>query len=105
MFAKKSRRVTIFEVACAWEPLLIEREDEKREKYQELARDMATQWPGWKTSVVPLVVGDLGSLAGFRKGMSQTGLLHSKTISYLARNCQFEVICSAIRIIRRHLST
>ena len=38
--------MTIFDVACAWEELLLEREEEKRGKYQELPRDMATQWPG-----------------------------------------------------------
>ena len=62
VFAKEKRKIIIFDVACAWKPLLNEREGEKREKYQELARDMATQWKGWKSSVVPLVVGDLASL-------------------------------------------
>lgn len=94
VFAKTEKRITIFDVACASEPLLIEREDEKRGKYQELARDLATQWSGWKTNVVPLVVGDLGMLAGFRKDLKGTGLLISKEVSFLARNCQFEVLHS-----------
>ena len=105
VFDKSEKRISIFDVACAWEPLLIEREKEKRGKYQELARDLATQWAGWKTSVVPIVVGDLGSLAGFRKELKGTGLLSSREVSFLARNCQFEVLCSAVRIIRRQLCT
>ena len=63
----RTKRIAILEVACAWELLVIVREKEKREKYQEFARDLATQHQGWKVSVYPLVVGDLASLAGFRR--------------------------------------
>ena len=79
------------------------REKEKMEKYQEFARDLATQHQGWKVSVYPLVVGDLASLAGFREELGKTHLT-KREISFLARNCQFEALCSAVRIIRRHLS-
>ena len=51
----------IYEIACAWEPLIEDRQREKGGKYLELAADLATQWPGWKVQTTPLVVGDLGS--------------------------------------------
>lgn len=47
-------------MACAWEPLIQEREREKKNKYQELAADLAKQWPGFKISVTLVVLGDLG---------------------------------------------
>ena len=91
----------ILKVACAWNPLVVEREREKRLKYVEYAADLATKWRGWRTLVNPLVVGDLASLGSFREELNKTYLLSN---SFLALNCQFEVLCSAMRIIRRHLS-
>ncbi len=38
-----SRRAFTIEVACAWEPLILEREAEKRDKYQRFAADLASQ--------------------------------------------------------------
>ena len=39
----EKRRVVIFKVACAWDPLVGTREQEKRMKYQELAADLVNQ--------------------------------------------------------------
>ena len=99
-----TKRISILEVACAWELLVIVREKEKSGKYQEFARDLATQHQGWKVSVYPLVVGNLASLAGFREELWKTHHLTKREISFLARNCQFEALCFVVRIIRRHLS-
>ena len=104
VYSWRTKHISILEVACAWEPLVIVREKEKKEKYQEFARDLATQHQGWKVLVYLLVVGDLASLAGFREELGKTHLLTKREISFLARNCQFEALCSAVRIIRRHLS-
>ena len=103
-YSKGDKRIHIFDVAVAWEPLLPEREAEKRGKYQELARDLATQYPGWRTSVHPLVLGSLGSLRGFRSEWVDTGLLGKTDVDRLAKDCQFEVVCSAVRILRQTLS-
>ena len=104
VYSWRTKCIFILEVACAWEPLIIVREKEKRVKYSEFARDLATQHRGWKVSVHPLVVGDFASLAGFRDEFWATHLLTKREISFLARNCQFESLCSAVRIIRRRLS-
>ena len=104
VFLYATRCAYILEVACAWDPLVVEREKEKRLKYAEYAADLATQWRGWRTSVHPLVVGDLASLGSFREELNKTHLFSKRDISFLARNCQFEALCSAVRIIRRHLS-
>lgn len=103
-YAKCEQRAIIFEVAVAWEPLIPEREDEKRGKYEALARDLKNQLPGWKTEVRPLVVGDLGSMAGFRKELDECALFVKSEIDFIARNCQFEALCCSVRIIRQVLS-
>ena len=36
----ENRRMAIFEVACIWDPLMHEREEQRRRKYQELATDL-----------------------------------------------------------------
>ncbi len=59
-----SKRAVIFVVACAWEPLILEREAEKRNKYQRFATDLASQLRCWKVTVHPLVMGYLGSVCG-----------------------------------------
>ena len=92
VYSWRTKCIFILEVACAWEPLIIVREKEKRAKYQDLARDLATQHRGWKVSVHPLVVGDLASLAGFRDEFWATHLLTKREISFLAWNCQFESV-------------
>ena len=103
-YFRESRRIIIFEIACAWEPLIEERQMEKGLKYRELAADLATQWPGWGVFTIPLVVVSLGSLGSFREELSKLQLLQKSKILWLARNAQFEALCSAVRIIRRHLS-
>ncbi len=94
----------IFEVACAWEPLILEREAEKRNKYQRFAADLASQLRCWKVTVHPLVMGDLGSVCGFKDELKSTSLLDSSTISRVVREAQYEVLVSAARIIRQQLS-
>ena len=60
---KHKTKVFLLEMACAFNPLIEEREKEKAGKYEELAADVAIQNPSHKVSVVPLVIGDLGSIA------------------------------------------
>ena len=36
LYLKKERRIVMTEVACAWEPLILEREEDKGSKYGEL---------------------------------------------------------------------
>ena len=57
------------------EPLLEEREREKFHKYQELAADLATQYHGWRVTVVPIVVGSLGTLRSLRQNLQCLAIL------------------------------
>jgi len=98
VYLKKRNQVVILEVA--WETLLEEREKEKSNKYRELAVDLATQHPGWKVDILPIVVGSLTTLRSFRTNITRLKLFSKKEILKLTRNVQFEVICFAIRLIR-----
>ena len=56
-------------MACAFNSLVEEREKEKADKYEELATDMAVHQPGYRVRVVPIVIGDLGSIGGLVKSL------------------------------------
>ena len=44
VFLYATKCAYILVVACGWDPLVVEREREKRLKYAEYAADLATQW-------------------------------------------------------------
>ena len=98
------RRVVIFEVACAWDPLVGTREKEKRAKYQELAADLVNQWPGFRAVVIPVVIGDLGVIESLRKHLKRSRLLSDVAIQRFMAEAQRETLCSAVRLIKRHLA-
>ena len=101
---KGERKIVILEGAVAWEPLLAQREQEKEDKYRELAADLTTQHQGWRVEVVPMVVGSLGTLRNLRRNISGLSIFTWGEAARLAKEMQFEVLCSAVRTIRRHLA-
>jgi len=105
LYLKGQQRIVVMEGAVAWEPLLAERESQKFDKYQDLAADLATQHPGWKVEVVPMVAGCLGTLRNLRASIYGLGIFTRKEATNLCKEIQFEVLCSATRLIRRHLAS
>ena len=87
------------EVACAWEPLILEREDEKRRKYQQLAAGLGLQFPTYRVNVVPLVVGDLGVIFNFGRELARVDIFTPSELRMLVCHCQCEVLASAVQII------
>lgn len=104
VYLKEAKRILVMEIACAWDPLLEARENEKRDKYLTFASDLCRQLDGWEAQVYPLVFGDLGSIRGLREELTKTKLLDSKSIVKLIRDAQRETLCSAVRIIRTVLA-
>ena len=102
-YLSEDRRIVIFEIACAWDSLVVEREGEKARKYAEFAADLATQHPGWQVKTAVLVVGALGSMGSLRKQLAGTNLFTEQQVRRVARECQLEALCSAVRLLRRHL--
>ena len=58
---KRDKSCQIIDVAIPEDNGVREKEDEKVEKYQDLAREVRKMW-GVKTKVIPVVVGALGSI-------------------------------------------
>ena len=65
-------QLVLFKVACAWEPLLKEREREKRAKYGKLSENQARQRIGCKVSTIPVVVSNPGLVGGLEGHLSQS---------------------------------
>lgn len=90
--------------AVAWEPLLAEQEHQKFDKCQSLAANLATQHPGWRVDVIPMVAGCLGTLQSLRPNFCGLDLFTKREINLFCKEIQFEVLCSAMRLVRRHLT-
>ena len=58
---KRDKSCQIIDVAIPEDNRVREKEDEKVEKYQDLAREVRKMW-GVRTKVIPVVVGALGSI-------------------------------------------
>ncbi len=99
----KEKRVIVFEIAVTWDPSVEEREREKRAKYSDLAADLAHQWQGYRITVVPVVVGDLGVIRNLRRYMKQAKILDTKEIAKFAAEAQREVLCWNVKLIKRTL--
>ena len=104
MYLRRMKVLVIFEMACAWEPLVLEREREKEAKYAELAADLASQFPGWKVELAPLVIGDLGSVGNLLTYLRKGGILSEFEARRVAREMQFEVLCQCVHVLKRHLA-
>ena len=59
---KRTRQLYFIEMAVAWDSLQIERRAEKLSKYGELCADLREQFPGYRLDIVPVVIGDLGTV-------------------------------------------
>ena len=103
LFDKSERRITVCDVACAWEPLVSEREKEKKRKYRELAADLAGQWSGYKVDVIAVVVGTLGLVCNLDGNLKRLGIFSGRERVTVAANLQREAICSGVQILKRHL--
>lgn len=100
---QKEKRIVIMEVAVAWEPIVSEREKEKRAKYDDLAADLAKQWPGYKIVIVPVVIGDLGLIRNLRKFLARAKILNTQEIAKFAAEAQREVLCWNVKLLKRTL--
>ena len=98
------RRIVIMEVAAAFEPCIREREFEKRNKYRELAADLARQHPSWRVKTIPVVLGDLGTLCGLRGHLEDSGLFWPSALEETISLMQREVICASADLLVKHLT-
>ncbi len=105
MVVDRGKKIFIIcDIACAWEPLVAEREKEKRRKYQELAADLAGQWGGYRVKVVAVVVGTLGLICDLEGSVGKMEVFSGSETVALAANLQREALCGSIQIIKRHFA-
>ena len=61
--ARGKIKTTILDVACPFDTQIIQKENEKIEKYQDLKREIKRLWKVKTVSVVPIVIGVLGTIS------------------------------------------
>ena len=76
---------------------------EKFQKYQKLAAEMRNQFRGYRIKVVPMIIGALRTVETLLEDLRGIPKL-SKSAVEVMRAMQRTVLCSAVRILRRHLS-
>jgi len=59
VYGNQQKTARILDVECIWEPLIIEREEEKFFKYLPLTADLGNRT---KVKLVPIVIGALGTV-------------------------------------------
>ena len=86
-------------MACTWEPLIPEREKEKRSKYFDLAADIGRRESRWQLRSVAVVVGTMGTLGTLRHQLAQLGLWTPKEIVWLIQDLQYQAIKAGAQLI------
>ena len=89
---------------CTWDPNVLEREKEKKRKYLELAADLAKQEQGYGVEIFPIVLGTLGVVGQLIGVLKAARLWDAHQVKGLAASLQWETLCGAVRLIRRHMS-
>ena len=97
---KEKNETKIIDVSCPFDGRLIEREEEKREKYEDLRREVAKLWNVRKVVIIPIIIGALGTLSkNFKRYVEQLEM--GQMTSLLQKTC----VLGTAKIIRRTLDT
>ena len=100
----RQKTIHIAEVACAWNPLVKEREKQKQAKYQHLKSDFAKQYEGYRVYKTPIVIDDLGLICETKRYLIDTKLLQPKEAERFLATAQREVLVQNVQILKRHLA-
>ena len=102
-------KVTLIEVAVAWDHTVTVREREKHIKYQDLAPDITGQYdaikPVYVCTVMIGALGALGTVCRMSHNLTHTKLLKPEDFWRLAGSLQRAVLIKAVRIVKRHLAS
>ena len=89
---------------CPWDPLVLQKEQEKMEKYRPLAIDMGRREPQWLVRTTAVVVGTLGTNGTLNKQLAQMKIWTPAEVTRLIINMQYQTIRLGAQIIRQHLA-
>ncbi len=104
LYWNDAKVIVVFEVACAFESCLLEREKEKWLKYEPLATDLAAGRRDFSVVVVPVVIGSLGVVGGTYTRLNQLGLFKAPRLEALIEEMQVTALINSARILRTHLA-
>ena len=102
MFDKTTNNTWIIDVACAWEPFLMEREAHKSVKYLELAADLGKRKPRWSITTMAVVVGSLGKIESLGHQLAKLGLWSQTELTEVIKELQYQAIKAGAQLLRRH---
>ena len=94
---KKAKETIIVDIAVPGDSNVLQKETEKYEKYQDLAREIKRIWKS-RTKVVPVVVGALGSVS-----KKLAGHLEQIRIKNRTRTMQTSALLGSAHILRKVL--
>ena len=95
---KKTKEATIIDIAVPGDTRIVDREQEKILKYQDLKREIKKVWQLRKVQVVPIVVGALGAVtSNFQKH------LDSVSCKLKVSNIQKTTLLGSAHILRKVL--
>ena len=96
---KIERSCYVIDIACPFDTRVLEKEQEKMEKYQELKREIGKIWSCRKLIVVPIVIGALGTFSkNLKTSLKKIGLDCTVLL-------QKASLLGTARILRRTLDT
>ena len=97
VLGKKERSCKIIDFAVPADSRIVEKEKDKIEKYQDLARELQKIW-NVKVKIIPLLVGTLGALSKqFGNRLKQIGITAGTA------QVQKTVLLGTVRILRKVL--
>ena len=95
---KKTKEATIIDIAVPGDTRIVDKEQDKILKYQDLKRELKTVWQLRKVSVIPIVVGALGAVT-----TNFQGHLDSVSCKLKITNIQKTALLGSAHILRKVL--
>ena len=97
---KTERTCLIIDVACPFDMPVKDKEKEKIENYQDLKQELKRIWKLCRVTVVPIIIGALGTvLKDLKKWLAEIG------VTYRLESLQRAYLLGTARILRKVLDT
>ena len=101
VFEKMKNKIWIIDMACPLEKNVETKEKEKRQKYQQLAGEMKSLFPGYDVEVIAMVVGCLSGVNNLQGNVQRILECTEKTARRTATEMQRATIMGSAAVWRR----
>lgn len=102
IYDEERKIIFIIDVAVSSDKRVLERALEKATKYQDLANELARTNVGWKTKVVPAVIGTLGNTLALEQHIGDLEHLLADSKEVIA-DLQQLALLGTVMTLKRHL--